>query len=320
MVSKYIYNLLFLVLLNATCFAQENTFLLSNRLLGANNPSFFGFNNDSEVGLLYKIQSVNDIKIQSSFISVTNHFSENNFSLALTAFREDYGIASYSKSKANLSFIYKVELNEQWTAYPSISAGVVNNSFNYNSLIFGDQLDLYSNLVTPTGEVFNSNELVKFFADYSTGIMVNNKNLFLGLAISHLNKPKQYVDKNIKQDIGISAQLGYELNFNSSYLFLYSSFSKVANQKNYMFNQDFTINSFSLGIFESLSKRGDLKSSSKTLGASFRAKLNKIEFTSSYSYGLDKTINSSSIEIGVIYNFNSDKLDREGYNNRFFQD
>jgi hypothetical protein len=75
-----------------------------------------------------------------------------------------------------------------------------------------------------------------------------------------------------------------------------------------------------LGIFESLSKRGDLKSSSKTLGASFRAKLNKIEFTSSYSYGLDKTINSSSIEIGVIYNFNSDKLDREGYNNRFFQD
>jgi hypothetical protein len=148
--------------------------------------------------------------------------------------------------------------------------------------------------------------------------VVNNEKLFLGLAISHLNKPKQYVDKNIKKDIGISAQLGYELDFNSSNLFLYSSFSKVANQKNYMFNQDFTINSISLGIFQSLSMSEDVKPSSKTLGASFRIKLNKIEFTSSYSYGLDKIINSSSIEIGVIYNFNPDKLDREGYNRRFY--
>jgi type IX secretion system PorP/SprF family membrane protein len=306
------------LVLNATSFAQENTFLLSNRVLGANNPSFFGFNDDSEVGILYKLQSVNDIKIQSSFLSVTNNFPNNNFSLALSVFREDYGIAAYSMAKANLSFIYKVALNDQWIAYPSVSAGFVNNTSNYNSLIFGDQLNLYSNVLIPTKEIFDNNVMVKYYGDYSAGIMANNNNLFFGLAISHLNKPKLYVDRDIKQAVGISAQLGYELDLNNSFLFLYSSYSKKANTKNFIFNQDFTVNAISLGVFESLNKSGDAKSFSKTLGASFRVKLSKFDFASSYSYGLDKVMNVNSVEVGIIYNFNSEKLDREGYYRRFY--
>lgn len=319
MKTKYIYILLFLFVLQASCFAQENTFLLSNKVLGANNPSFFGFNNESEVSVLHKIQSVNDVKIQSSFLSVSNYFPNNSFSLALSVYRENYGIASYSKSKVNLSFIYKVDLDDKWKAYPSISAGLVNNTSDYSSLIFGDQMDLYSTILGNTKEQLDSNEMVKFYPDYSTGVMINNDKIFFGLAISHLNKPKLFVDQNIKQEVGMSAQLGYELNINSSYLFLYSSFSNAANQKSYMFNQEYSISSFSFGVFESLNKRGEAKMA-KNLGASFRVQLSKFELTSSYSYGLDKTISTNNLEIGIIFNFTPDKLEIEGYNRRFYKD
>lgn len=319
MAIKYTYTLFVLFVLQTFCLAQENTFVLSNRILGANNPSFFGFNNESEVAVLHKIQSVNDIKLESSFLSFSKYFPNNNFSLALTVFRENFGIASYSKSKANLSFIYKVTINDTWKAYPSISAGIVNNAYDYSSLIFGDQLNLYSNILGNTLETFEDNQMVKFYPDYSTGIMVNNKNLFFGLAISHINKPKQFIGQDLKQAVGMSSQIGYEMNINNSSLFLYSSYSKVDNQKRLMFNQDFTINYFTIGIFESISKIASAKSS-KTIGGMFRVQLSKFELTSSYSYSLNKFLNSNSIEVGLIYNFNPDKLESEGYNKRFYLD
>ncbi len=317
--TKYIPILFFLFVLPTISWAQENTFALSNRVLGANNPSFFGFNNESEVSLLHKTQSVNDAKLQSSFLSVSKYFPNNNFSLALSVFREDFGIASYSRSKANLSFIYQVTINDDWKAYPSISAGFVNNSFDYGSLIFGDQLNLYSNILGITNETFEDNQMVRFYPDYSTGIMVNNKSLFFGLAISHINKPKQFIGQDLKQDIGLSTQIGYELDINGSSLFLYSSLSKVGSQNRFMFSQDFTISSFSLGVFETISKSGNAKSSN-TIGGMFRVQLRKFELTSSYSYGLDKMLSTNSIEVGLIYNFNPDKLETEGYNKRFYLD
>lgn len=320
MTEKYKYLLYFLFVLPTIGLAQENTFALSNRVLGANNPSFFGFNNESEVSMLHKMQSVNDAKLQSSFLSVSKYFPNNSFSLALSVFREDFGIASYSKSKANLSFIYQVAINENWKAYPSISAGLVNNTFDYSSLIFGDQLQLYSNELFSSGEDFETNEMVRYYPDYSTGIMVNNKSFFFGLAISHINKPKQFIGRDIKLDVGMSTQIGYELNINNSSLFLYSSFSKVGTQQRYLFSQDFTLSAFTVGLFETISKSGNAKGSSKTLGGMFRVQLSKFELTSSYSYGLDKMLSSNSIEVGLIYNFNPDKLESEGYNKRFYLD
>lgn len=317
--TKYILILFFLFVLPTISLAQENTFALSNRVLGANNPSFFGFNNESEVSLLHKTQSVNDAKLQSSFLSVSKYFPNNSFSLALSVFREDFGIASYSRSKANVSFIYQVTINDDWKAYPSISAGFVNNSFDYGSLIFGDQLNLYSNILGITNETFEDNQMVRFYPDYSTGIMVNNKSLFFGLAISHINKPKQFIGQDLKQDIGFSTQIGYELDINGSSLFLYSSLSKVGSQNRFMFSQDFTISSFSLGVFETISKSENAKSSN-TIGGMFRVQLRKFELTSSYSYGLDKMLSTNSIEVGLIYNFNPVKLESEGYNKRFYLD
>lgn len=321
MTAKHRYILIFLFVLPTIGLAQENTFALSSRVLGANNPSFFGFNNDSEVSMLHKMQSINDVKSQASFLSVSKFFPNNNFSLAASVFRENFGIASYSKSKVNLSFIYQVAINENWKAYPSISAGIVNNLYDYSSLIFDNQLDLYSNILKPlTGEDLEANEMVRYYPDYSTGIMVNNKSFFFGLAISHINKPKQFIGQDLKLDVGMSTQIGYELNINNSSLFLYSSFSKVGTQQRYLFSQDFTLSAFTVGLFETISKSGNAKGSSKTLGGMFRVQLSKFELTSSYSYGLDKILSSNSIEVGLIYNFNPDKLESEGYNKRFYLD
>lgn len=78
MTAKYRYILIFLFVLPTIGLAQENVFSLSSRVLGANNPSFFGFNNDSEVSMLHKMQSINDVKSQASFLSVSKFFPNNN--------------------------------------------------------------------------------------------------------------------------------------------------------------------------------------------------------------------------------------------------
>jgi type IX secretion system PorP/SprF family membrane protein len=317
--SKHTYCFLFLLVVFTTCNAQENIFLLSNRVLGANNPSFFGFNNDSEVSLLHSVKSVNDISIQSSFLSVVKHFPNNNFSVSLSFFRENMGVPAFTNTKANLSFIYKVNINDSWKAYPSVSAGGVNNTIDYSSLIFGDQLNLYSNNLGITSESFEDNQMVRFYQDYSAGIMINNSKLFLGFALLHLNRPKLFIDQSLKKNVGFSAQLGYEININSSYLFLYSSMSKLANQTNFMINQDYTIGSFSIGAFQVFNKIDNVKLA-KNIGASIRLALGKIELTASHSIGMDKNLNTNSSGLGIIFNFNPDKLESEGYNKRFYLD
>lgn len=317
MISKHTYSFLFLLVVFSTCNAQENIFLLSNRVLGANNPSFFGFNNESEVSLLHSVKSVNDVSIQSSFLSVVRHFPNNNFSVSLSFFRENMGVPAYTNSKANLSFIYKVDIDDSWKAYPSVSVGGVNNSIDYSSLIFGDQLNLYSNNLGITSESFEDNQMVRFYQDYSAGIMINNNKLFFGFALSHLNRPKLFIDQSLKKIVGFSAQLGYEININSSYLFLYGSMSKLGTQTNFIINQDYTIGSFSIGAFQVLNKIENAKLA-KNIGASIRLALGKIELTASHSIGMDKNLNSTNTGLGIIFNFNPDKLQNNGYESRFY--
>lgn len=97
------------------------------------------------------------------------------------------------------------------------------------------------------------------YLDLGTSILIHNHELLFGLTLAHLNQPNISVDDDVtnKLPLKIGLQAGYEINMNpyhgnflpdNTFLFLYSSWTKIDKQTNYFFAQDLQLGSFSMGL------------------------------------------------------------------------
>mgnify|MGYP001332679859 CR=1 FL=1 len=124
-------------------FSQDNIIKNQNKIMGAQNPSFYAFGDSSKVGVLTGSEGFNDAsEVESKFAFVNHFFEQSNFSLALDVKSIDVKSLGYSVSIANLHYIYRTQFNYKWTFNPSVSIGYGSSSLNYNSLIFSDQEEI----------------------------------------------------------------------------------------------------------------------------------------------------------------------------------
>ncbi|MDC1472511.1 hypothetical protein N8354_05160, partial [Flavobacteriaceae bacterium] len=112
---KYLYIGVVLLVANFG-FAQDNTIKNQNKIMGAQNPSFYAFGDTSKAGVLTGVEGFNDSsKIDTKFAFVNHFFSQSDFSLALDVKTIDVNSLGYAVSSANLHYIYRTQLNYKWT-------------------------------------------------------------------------------------------------------------------------------------------------------------------------------------------------------------
>jgi hypothetical protein len=323
---------LLLLLFSATIFGQDFIFKNQNKVMGSNNPSFYGFGDSSKAGVIYSSEGFDQSKIENKFGYANYFFEEKDFSIALEANLLQISTIGFSNSTANLHYIYKATLTNDWIFNPSVSVGYGNSKLDFSSLVFEDQINMFTGAIagvsTDPISMNNSSNYLDIGAGFS---LHNSTNLFLGLNFKHLNRPETSfngIKSNIK-DMFVSVQVGYEKELNPygrgilpdySYLFLYNTISKQGSKNRIDLYQEAILGDVSFGINEHFNSYEGFSVSQ--IGTSLGFFVEEIEFGVNYSIEIGNkaasTATYNTFEIYVVFDFNPFKKNKRGNNNRFY--
>ena len=314
-------------------FSQDNIIKNQNKIMGAQNPSFYAFGDSSKAGVLTGFEGFTDAsKIETKFGFVNHFFEQSNFSLALDVKTVDVNSLGYSVSSANFHYIYITQFNYKWTFNPSVSIGYGSSSLNYNNLIFEDQINvLTGSIAGVTIDPVNIDGKINYF-DLAAGFSLhNNENLFFGLNAKHMNTPDTSFNSTTKnkKDLLLSLQAGYEYDLNPydqgilpsfSYLFLYNSITMQGSKSRIDLFQELILGNISIGLNQHVNNYEGITISQ--FGTSLSLFVQQIELGVNYSIDMGSTglvgTDFNSFELYITFDFNPDNKNKRGDNSRFY--
>jgi type IX secretion system PorP/SprF family membrane protein len=157
------------------------------------NPALNGqFEGDLRMNLIYRNQ-YSSLPGNLSYISASIDYNVPQFGggIGLLVTRSSEGSAYLTKN--NFAGIYSYSVgSEDYVLSFGLQAGVTNRSVDFSKLVFGDQIDPSLGYIpgSTTGADkpdFNN----KFFFDAGAGINLTLKNLNIGGAVQHINRPNE---------------------------------------------------------------------------------------------------------------------------------
>lgn len=324
---------LLLLLLSATLFGQDFIYKNQNKVIGSMNPSFYGFGDSSKAGLIYGTEGFDQrTKIDNKFGFANYFFEEKDFSLAVDANLLQINSLGFSNSSANLHYIYKATLSQDWIFNPSISVGFGNSRLDFNSLVFEDQINVLTGSIAGiSNDPINVDNKVNYL-DIGAGASIHNsKDLFFGFNLKHLNRPETSFNgnKSNARDLFMSLQVGYEKDINPygqgvlpdySFLYLYNTFSKQGLKNRFDLYQEVILGNVSFGINEHFNSFEGFSVSQ--IGTSLSVFVEEIEFGVNYSIEIGNKASTGSayntFELYVVFDFNPFKKNKRGNNSRFY--
>lgn len=320
-------------LISASIFGQDYIYKNQNKVMGSINPSFYGFGDTSKAGLIYSTEGFNqNTKIDNKYGFANHFFEDKEFSLAIDANLLQISSLGYSTSQANLHYIYKATLSNDWVFNPSVSVGFGNSNLDFNSLVFEDQINvLTGSIAGVSNDPINVSNKVNYLDVGAGASLHNSSNLFFGFNVKHINRPETSFNGNVsnKKDLFMSVQTGYEYDLNPytqsflpdySYLFLYNTFSKQGSKTRFDLYQEAILGNVSFGLNQHFNNYEGFSVSQ--FGASLSVFIEEIEFGVNYSLEMgNKKLSGTSyntFEIYITFDFNPFKKNKRGNNSRFY--
>ncbi len=266
MIKKYSYILILLVCFAFGVNAQEKFVHNLSKVPASLNPSFHALKDKTRIGVLAEFASQSQgNQSQHKYAFGTTAFDEYNFQLGVDLFNNNLKNSGYNYTSAIISFMYKLQLANEWYLYPGISGGYNNYRFDFNNLTFQDQINIFTGQISAnTIDPITASDNIGFF-DVGASVMAHNdENMIVGLSFKHLNQPKissRQSENNVSLNMLISAQLGYELDINKygqskipeySYIYFFNAVSLQGPNTRLDFYQDVTLGNFGIGVNEHL--------------------------------------------------------------------
>ena len=137
--------LLFLTLSLTNVLAQDDLIVSRSRFMQKTNPSYLGLNNMNKTGVLYNtIGLVSNQGIESRYFFGSLSFDSDYFSLGVDMYSYTLDNVGLVHTNPSLSFIYKIQLDNEDFFLPAITLGMGSNKLDTSKLVFEDQLSLIS--------------------------------------------------------------------------------------------------------------------------------------------------------------------------------
>jgi type IX secretion system PorP/SprF family membrane protein len=156
-------------------------------------------------------------------VSYDQFFKGFNSGFGISLLSDNAGGGLYKRNMANLVYSYRVPINNELTAKIGIEAGIIQNSIDYDRLIFLDQLDPITGARNPDGSIRPSQEVrpaqtSRTLLDIGTGFLMYGKGLYVGFVAKHLNTPNEgFLNTSQNLLIGMPTRFtlhgGYEIVF-----------------------------------------------------------------------------------------------------------
>jgi len=292
------------------------------------SPSFTGAIRSTKTGSVSRSQWRNSaLKITSNFAFVDTWFEGFKSGLGVSFLNQKESGSSYTFNQVNLNFAMAFEISDTWYFRPSVSAGLGNKNYGFQNLLLEDQIDLNNNFINTSTIDPILLKAQRSFLDFSTSVLFNNEDSWVGLTLKHLNKPNISLTQNgeVPLDVFLSVHTKYYIPLLENYRTWFASKSKIFVLSNYM--QQGAYNRFDLGlqyIFEDQMSFGMMVATIPSKNTEETSTINSIStfagirwqgFRFGYSYDINTTelVNTGGIhEFSVSYDFeiNIRALDR----------
>lgn len=292
------------------------------------STSFTGAIRSTKTGSVSRSQWRNSaLKITSNFAFVDTWFEGFKSGLGVSFLNQKESGSSYTFNQVNLNFAMAFEISDTWYFRPSVSAGLGNKNYGFQNLLLEDQIDLNNNFINTSTIDPILLKAQRSFLDFSTSVLFNNEDSWVGLTLKHLNKPNISLTQNgeVPLDVFLSVHTKYYIPLLENYRTWFASKSKIFVLSNYM--QQGAYNRFDLGlqyIFEDQMSFGMMVATIPSKNTEETSTINSIStfagirwqgFRFGYSYDINTTelVNTGGIhEFSVSYDFeiNIRALDR----------
>lgn len=150
------------------------------------NPGFTG---TTMINRLVFNSRVQWPQLPRPYVTVSASYDRNlhslNSGLGLLLVSEKAGSADMSSNQAGLAYAYKIHISEDWIISPGLIFSYGNRGIDYSRLIFGDQLEVNG----PTSDDILGRFDNAHYIDFSSGILVYNRNFWGGISLYHMNEP-----------------------------------------------------------------------------------------------------------------------------------
>lgn len=301
-------------------YSQEDMIISHSRFMQKVNPSAFGMNNINKTGVLYNsLGMVNNNRIESQYFFGAISFDNDNFSIGLDVYSLRMDNTGLINTKPTVSYIYKIQLDNDLYFLPSLSAGFGGSRIDTGKLIFEDQLSLVSGFLQTesqdplVSQIGNSN-----YMDLGVSFLVHSPNYLVGASIKHLNQPNiSYNKENTEFTLPIrySVQGGYEFDINPydrsimprySTIFAFLNASKMGDNIEVFLSQEAQLGSFSMGLNQQFRKTESFGFTN--IGLSVAVAYENFEFGALYNFPFQNPLNTtvyspSTIEIFLTFDF-----------------
>jgi type IX secretion system PorP/SprF family membrane protein len=281
--------------------AQDPLFTQSFLFPETLNPAFTGLLESNNAGVLHRSQWPNlNLQVDSDFAFVNTWNEKIKSGIGLSIVNQRQNFTNYNFTKVDINYAYKVQLTDEWIFYPSMSIGYANRSFNANNINFEDQIDILNGVVNQsTLDISMVNEKNNYF-DFSTGMLLDNEDFFIGTSLKHLNKPNVSFmsNGNAPLDIFFCVNLGYQFTI-ADYIDIISF--------PYETKLRLTSNYIKQGSFRRIDLAGTLLYSNYFFGISLNSNLQGFSggSTTFNSYSLFGGLNYEHLQFGYSYDFNN---------------
>lgn len=243
--------------------AQDHMLSQYHSMLSSVNPAYTGLSPGMHMQFNFRNQWTNlpeDYKTYNFIIDVAERDIPGSGGLGLVFMNDQQANSLINQFRLGLMASVRIQLSENALTQFGLSGSFVQKSFNWDHLVFGDQLDnIYGNIYNTSFMYPESN--TKIYPDLDAGILFqyhssrfsrNKVVSTFGLSVQHVTKP----DESFFAD---RSRLPRKITFSGDVLFLNQDYFKnekrgVFNSEvlkidpGFMFQNQGEFNSFSVGI------------------------------------------------------------------------
>jgi len=185
---KYILSLLLLFTLSNT-YAQDPILSQSFVHPVVLNSGFNGAAHNTSTGVIHRSQWYDlNFNIDTQYAYFSTYISALNSGFGINIIKQSENKNNYNFTQANLNYNLILRLSQEWYFRPSVIVGFGMKDYGFQNILFEDQINLYSQIISKSTDPVALKEN-KLFLDVSASLLFNNRNSWIGLTLKHLNKP-----------------------------------------------------------------------------------------------------------------------------------
>lgn len=150
------------------------------------NPGFTGITPQQRLVVNHRVQWPNLPQAFSTYsFSYEIFVDELKSGFGVLATTDKMGSAGWRTTFAGLLYSYKVRINKNWVFSPGLYFSYGNNGIDRSKLLLRDGLEFDGQSIDPDlNKLGNEN-----FFDFSSGAVLYNRSLWMGVSAYHLNRP-----------------------------------------------------------------------------------------------------------------------------------